>query len=218
MRLPDFSIPSGTLPAIRSREDEFNSWIERVKADNFIKIGVSGEGEPRYLPGILDSIEISDALLVDDAGTEGGSGTVKIISGWADADVTVTLLLIDIPGVTNDTVTPNITRFDCLKEIAGAFKRIKDGKPRVFTILHPHVTAWGTREFIFNSLKSSESRGKRIITCTLEFDEFDSAIGKSQDRQLGAAADTAAATSENPVIPDDTRREVGKLEADCAKY
>jgi hypothetical protein len=218
MRLPDFSFPSGTLPAILGRAAEFNSWIERAAAENFIKIGVSSEGEPRYLPGILDSIEAGAALLVDDAGTEGGSGTVKIISGWADADVTVTLLLIDIPKTTNETAVPNVTRFDCLKEIAGVFKQMKDGKPRVFTIQHPHIAAWGTREFIFNSLKSSESRGKRIITCTLEFDEFDSAIGKSQDRQLGAAADTAVITSENPAVADETRRGLGKLEADCAKY
>ncbi|MDR1149955.1 MAG: hypothetical protein LBK66_15140 [Spirochaetaceae bacterium] len=218
MRLPDFSFPSGTLPAILGRAAEFNAWIKRVAAENFVKVGVSGEGEPRYLPGILDSIEINDALLVDDAGTEGGSGTVKIISGWADADVTVTLLLIDIPKTANETVTPHVTRFDCLKEIAGAFKQMKDGKPRVFAIQHPHIAAWGTREFVFNSLKSSESRGKRIITCTLEFDEFDSAIGKSQDRQLGAAAGAALVTSENPVVADDTRRGLGKLEADCAKY
>jgi hypothetical protein len=32
MRLDDFSFPGGTLPAIRSRSAEFNSWIERVKA------------------------------------------------------------------------------------------------------------------------------------------------------------------------------------------
>jgi hypothetical protein len=219
MRLPDFSFSSGMLPAIRAREAEFNSWIDRVRAENFIQIGVSGEDGTRYLPGILDSIEVSDSLLVDEAGSEGKSGAVKIISGWADADLTVTLLLIDIPKITNETVTPNVTRFDCLKEIVGVFKQINDGKPRVFTVLHPHISAWGTREFIFNSLKSSESRGKRIITCVLEFDEFDSATGKSQDRQLGAAVvETSVVTSENPVVPDDTRRGLGKLEADCAKY
>jgi hypothetical protein len=217
MRLPDFSFSSDTLPAIRARESEFNSYIDRVNEENFVKIGVSGEDGGRCLPGILDSIEVGDALLVDNAETEGKSGSVKIISGWADADLVITLLLIDIPTVTNETATPNVTRFDCLREIAGIFKQIKDGKPRVFTILHPHIAAWGVREFVFNSLKSSESRGKRIITCVLEFDEFDSAIGKSQNRQLGAAADTAALNSENPVISDETRRGLGKVEEAYAK-
>jgi hypothetical protein len=218
MRLPDFSFPGDTLPAILSRAAEFNQYIERVKAENFVKIGVSGEGEPRYLPGILDSISVSDELLVDSADTEGKSGSVKIISGWADADLTISLLLIDIPRVTNAEVFPAVTRFDCLREIAGVFKQMKNGAPRVFTVQHPHIAAWGAREFIFSNLKSSESRGRRIITCSLEFDEFDSVSGKSQDRQLGASSSAPApATSENPVVGDTTQRGLGELEAHYAK-
>jgi len=217
MRLRDFSFPSDTIPAILSRAAEFNQYIENVTAENFVKIGVVGEGEPRTLPGILDSIDIGDSLITDDAETEGKSGSVKIISGWADADVSISLLLIDIPKISNEAVTPNVTRFDCLKEIAGYFKQMKDGKPRVYTIQHPHIAAWGIREFIFNDLKTTESRGKRIITATLEFDEFDSTSGKSQDRQLGAAVDTAVVTSVNPVVGDDTRRGLGTLEGKYAK-
>jgi hypothetical protein len=213
MRLDDFSFPGGILPAIRSRAAEFNSWIERVRAENFVKIGVVGEGEPRTLPGILDSIDVSDALLVDNAETEGKSGSVKIISGWADVDLTINLFLIDIPKITNESVTPFVTRFDCLKEIAGYFKQIKDGKPRVYTILHPHVAAWGIREFVFNSLKSGESRGKRIITCSLEFDEFDSVSGKSQDRQLGLPPAPPAETAATPLVSDEDRAGLGKLGA-----
>ncbi|GHU01853.1 hypothetical protein FACS1894147_02520 [Spirochaetia bacterium] len=219
MRLPDFSFPSDTLPAILSRAAEFNSYIEIVKAENFIKAGVSGEGEPRVLPGILDSIEVSDSLLVDDAGTDGKSGSVKIISGWADSDVTITLLLIDIPRVTNNSVLPNVTRFDCLKEITSTFKRIKNGRPCVYTIQHPHLKAWGLREFVFNSLKSSESRGKRVITCNLEFDEFDSVSGKSQDRQMAVTQtqNTQVEKSVTPVVADKTRMGLGELEGKYAK-
>ena len=218
MRLSDFSFSGDTLPAILSRAAEFNSWIERVKAENFIKIGITDEEEPRYLPGILDSIKIGGELLVDSADTEGKSGSVKIISGWADADVAINLLLIDIPRITNEAVTPHVTRFDCLREIAGIFKQMKDGKPRVYKILHPHVAAWGVREFIFNKLESNESRGKRVISCSLEFDEFDSVSGKSQDRQLGVQA--AAAETEAPVTPpvgDTTRRGLGELEERYAR-
>jgi hypothetical protein len=218
MRLPDFSFPGDTLEVIRDRAAEFNSWIERVKEENFVKVGVPGEEEPRYLPGILDSIKISDELLVDSAETEGKSGSVKIISGWADADVTLNLLLIDIPRVSGEAVTPDVTRFDCLKEIAGIFKRIKDGKPRVFTLLHPHIAAWGVREFVFNKLESDEERGRRVITCSLEFDEFDGVSGKSQDRQLGAQiaiAETEAPV--NPPVGDKERAGLGKMETRYAK-
>ena len=215
MRLSYFLFSGDTLETIRSRAAEFNSWIEKVSAENFVKIGISGGGPPRVLPGFLDSIEVKDELLVDNAETEGKSGNTKIISGWADADVTINLLLIDIPRLTSEAVTPNVTRFDCLKEIAGIFKQIKDGKPRVYTILHPHIAAWGVREFVFNSLKSEESRGKRIISCSLDFDEFDSVIGKSQDRQLGvqaAVTEAETGTPENSLVDDTTRREMGELE------
>jgi hypothetical protein len=139
MRLPDFSFPGDTLPAIRSRAAEFNQYIERVRAENFIKIGVSGEGEPIMLPGIVDSIHIGDSLLEDSVEVADISGSVKIISGWADADIAITMLLIDIPTYTHNTVTPAITRYDCLAEITKIFKQMEDRKPRVYTIQHPHI-------------------------------------------------------------------------------
>jgi hypothetical protein len=214
MRLPDFTFPSDTVPAILAKAAQYNQWIEQVSAENFIKIGTPGGGQPQTLPGILDRIEVSDAILTDDVRMNDKSGSVKIISGWADSDLSITLLLIDIPKYTADRFTPDITRYDCLKEINSYFKTIKDGAPGAVTLQHPHLAARGLREFIFSSLKSSESREKRIVTCTLEFDEFDSATGKSQDRQLGvkAAAQTKTVTSVNPVIGDDQRAGLGKLE------
>ena len=219
MRLPDFSFPSASLPEILSRAPEFNRYIQQVSRENFIRIGVSGEGEPVMLPGIVDTIQIGDSLLEDSVEVADTSGSIKIISGWADADIAITLLLIDIPTYTHNTVTPAITRYDCLSEIATIFKQMEDRKPRVYTIQHPHIHAWGLREFIFNSFKSTEQRGKRIITCTLEFDEYDSISGKSQDRQLGMreAAAVEEETSVNPLVADDTRRGLGKLEATYAK-
>ncbi|MDR2247602.1 MAG: hypothetical protein LBE17_13190, partial [Treponema sp.] len=106
-----------------------------------------------------------------------------------------------------------VTRFDCLKQIALTFRqKDSEGKPRVYTLQHPHFSAWGIREFLFSKLKSSESRGKRIITCTLDFTEFDSVAGKSQDRLLVSmeAAAAAPVTSENPEIGNGQRAGLGK--------
>jgi hypothetical protein len=219
MRLPDFSFPSGSLPEILSRASEFNRYINQVTQENFIRIGVSGEGEPVMIPGIVDSIQIGDSLLEDSVETADKSGSIKIISGWADADIAITLLLIDIPTYTNTTVTPAVTRYDCLAHIAQIFKQMAESKPRVYVIHHPHIHAWGLREFIFITLKSTEQRGKRIITCTLEFDEYDSMSGKSQDRQLGMSlsAPLEEETAVTPPVADDTRRGLGKLEATYAK-
>jgi hypothetical protein len=219
VRLPDFVFPSDTLPEILAKAAQYNEWVKKVNEENFVKVGVVGAGEPRVLPGILESIEVSDSLLIDNVESEGKSGSVKLISGWSDADVTFSLTLIDIPQVANGRVTPQVTRFDCLKEIAGIFKQMKAGKPQVYIIQHPHIAAWGVREFIFNSLKSQESKGKRIITCSLEFDEYDSTTGKSQDRQIGITqAEQQAASQEppNPPVSDQTRAGLGTLERQYA--
>ena len=225
MRLPDFSFPSDSHPSILARAAEFNRYIEKVSAENFIKAGIVGDGQAVWLPAILDSIEVSDALLVDSITTKGVSGSTKIISGWADCDLTIKLILIDIPKYTADTVTPDVTRFDCLKEIRQRFKAQKNGVPCVYTLQHPHIQAWGLKDFIFNDLKSIEERGKRIIHCTLGFDEFDSVSRKSQDRQLGfqgqkgitGGAGGAAVKAVDPPISDKTRAGLGKLEAQYAK-
>jgi hypothetical protein len=215
MRLPDFSFPGASLPEILKNAAALNGYVKTVNAENFIKAGVSGEGEPVTLPGILDSISVGDSLLEDSVETADRSGSVKIISGWADADISITLLLIDIPTYTAQAFTPGVTRFDCLKQITGTFRqKDSEGKPCVYAIQHPHFSAWGLRKFLFSKLKSSESRGKRIITCTLDFTEFDSTVGKSHDRLLVSmeAAATAPVTSENPEIGNEQRAGLGKME------
>jgi hypothetical protein len=209
MILPSFTIPSNILESLPQAQQ----WVEKAKENNFISIGVVGEAV-RVLPGILESIEISDALLIDTVEQQGKSGDIKVISGWADCDLAINLLLIDIPKITGNTMTPTISRYDCLAEMVSTFKKMKDGVPQIYTVHHPHITAWGAKEFVFNSLKSSESRTKGIITCTLEFDEYDSTAGKSQDRQIGIiiTEQEEAAEPQNPYVPDHTRRGLGKVE------
>jgi hypothetical protein len=210
MILPAFTIPDSIvrlLPQIRR-------WTAKAQEENFVSIGVAGESV-HVLPGILDSIEVSAALLEDSVDQEGQSGSVKIIHGWKDCDVSITLLLLDVPVIdmSHYTVTPGVSRYGCLREIAGWFKKMTGGKPQIYTIHHPHVAAWGAREFIFNELKSSQSRGASIITCTLDFDEYNSTTGKSQERQIGMiTADRQEEPDEHPPISDYTRAGLGKAE------
>lgn len=213
MILPSFTIPPNILESLPQAQQ----WVDKAKENNFISIGVVGEAV-RVLPGILESIEISDALLIDTVEQQGKSGDIKVISGWADCDLAINLLLIDIPKITGNTMTPTISRYDCLTEMVSWFKKMKDGVPQIYTVHHPHITAWGAKEFVFNSLKSSESRTKGIITCTLEFDEYDSTAGKSQDRQIGIiiTEQEEAAEVQNPYVPDHTRRGLGKVEGTYA--
>jgi hypothetical protein len=86
------------------------------------------------LPGILDSIEGKSSLLTDNVSQQGKSGDIKVINGWNDADMSIQLILLDIPKIdaSAGTATPNISRYDCLAEIVGIFKQMKDtGEPQV---------------------------------------------------------------------------------------
>jgi hypothetical protein len=214
MILPSFPIP----PTILESLPQAQQWTEKARQNNGISIGVVGEAV-RVLPGILDSIEVSDALLVDTVEQQGKSGDIKVISGWADCDLSINLLLIDIPKIEGTKIIPDISRHDCLAEMVSWFKRMKDGVPQIYTLHHPHITAWGAKEFVFNALKSSENRTKGIITCSLEFDEYDSTAGKSQDRQIGVVIteQAQAAEPQNPPVSDHTRLGLGKIEDTYAR-
>ena len=176
-----------------------------LRLDNesgIIKIG----SPPAELPGIVESIKISDSLLIEDADIQGRSGKVKVIQGWDDVAMLITLSLIDNPGAGK-------TRWDYLKNITGIFKKVADnGKPEVYTLSHPMINAWGSKQMIISSLDTSETRTRRKIAVSIEFIEHDSAVGIIQDRQT--PSDTAGASEITPVplVSDQQRRGLGRLE------
>lgn len=183
-------------------------------ADGIIKIG----SPPEELPGIMESIKISDSLLIKAADMQGRSGKVKDVQGWDDADIVITLSLIDDPEITiHDGATrgTGITRWDCLKQIAAIFKKVdSNGKPEIYTLIHPMINAWGTKQFLFSSLETTESRTRRKVLVTLEFMEYDPIAGIIQDRQKTAEKEKTDLYSapKAPIVPFRLRREVEKLE------
>lgn len=178
--------------------------------EGILKIG----SPPEVLPGIVESIKINDSLLLEDKEVQGRSGKVKIVQGWDDAALLISMSIIDDPGAEK-------TRWDYLKQIAAAFKKVADnGKPEVYTLSHPMITAWGTKKLLFTSLESTESRTRRKITVALEFVEYDSAAGVVQDRQ-GAAAKTnqenIAKAKERMQVPDKDMQKFKEIEARYGK-
>jgi hypothetical protein len=173
--------------------------------EGILKIG----SPPEIMPGIVESIKINDSLLIEDADIQGRSGKVKIVQGWDDADLLISLTLIDNPGAGK-------TRWDYLKQIAGVFKKVSsNGKPEVYTLSHPMINAWGTKGLLFSSLETTESRTRRKVTASLEFVEYESAAGIVQERQESAtgAQQSAPAQTPAPIVSDQQRRGLGSLEA-----
>ena len=181
--------------------------ILRLDSDEgIIKIG----SPPEEIPGIIESIRISDSLLIENAEIQGRSGKVKVVQGWDDVAMLITLTLIDNPHAGK-------TRWDSLKEIAAIFKKVGDnGKPETYTVNHPMISAWGTKQLLIEKLESVESRTRRKITVSIEFVEHDSSVGIVQERQSPAPSDTAQ-TAPTPPVSDQQRRGLGKLEASYAR-
>jgi hypothetical protein len=182
--------------------------ILRLDSDaGIIKIG----SPPEEIPGIVESIKISDSLLIENAEIQGRSGKVKVVQGWDDVAMQITLSLIDNPGAKK-------TRWDFLKEITAIFKKVGgNGKPEVYTVSHPMISAWGTKQLLISSLESTESRTRRKISVSIEFVEHDSAVGIIQDRQSPDATADAAQSAPAPLVSDQQRRGLGQLENRCAK-
>jgi len=178
--------------------------------EGILKIG----SPPEILPGIVESIKISDSLLLENKEVQGRSGKVKIVQGWDDAALLISMSIIDDPGAGK-------TRWDFLKQITAAFKKVKDnGKPEQYILSHPMINAWGTKKLLFTSLESTESRTRRMITVALEFEEYDSASGVVQDRQSEAAKtnqENIAKAKDRMQVSDKDWQEFKKIEARYGK-
>jgi hypothetical protein len=160
---------------------------------------------PEDLPGIVNSVKISGSLLFETAEVQGRSGRVKIVQGWDDADLTITMTLID-------NQKTGETRWDFLEVIANVFKKVADnGKPEIYTISHPLVGAWGTSRFLFSSLDVTENRTRHIITVSLEFLEYDSYARVKQERQ-DSSNKSKPAGNVTPPVSDKDRAGLGKTE------
>jgi hypothetical protein len=170
--------------------------------EGILKIG----SPPEPLPGIVESIKINDSLLMEDTEVQGRSGKVKIVQGWDDADLLISMSLIDNPGAGK-------TRWDYLKQITAAFKKVAgNGKPEIYTLSHPMINSWGVKQLLFTSLETTEGRTRRKITVALEFTEYDSSAGIVQERQKTKQENIAKAQEEMR-ISDQQRRGLGTMEA-----
>lgn len=170
---------------------------------------------PEALPGILDSVEIGGALSMESSSVQGSSGATRTVHGWGDADLSISLTLIDDPG-------KGVSRYDSLAKVTGVFKKVADdGGPEVYVLQHPMVSAWGVRKLLFSDLKSVESRGRQKIKVTLQFVEHESTVAATQQRQSQAAtaqADAAEEAVPEPQVSAQMQRRLSDMEARLEQY
>jgi len=163
---------------------------------------------PQILPGIYGSLEIGGSLSMESSSVQGSSGSTRTVHGWDDADVSISLILIDDPGAGK-------TRYDYAAEITQIFKKIADdGGPELYVLQHPLITAWKIRRMLFADLRTTESRGKQQITVSLQFVEHESTVATTQERQsqgTTAQEETAASSETEPQVSGQMHRRLNQV-------
>lgn len=131
----------------------------------------------KQLPGIVKKIRVNNQIVFDQAQVVGVSGQKKQVSGWDDSDVTIDLTIINQLDSNGKVVK---SMYDSLKELNDIFKKLRDGKPVVYPINHPHIKSRGITKVLFSKLSSNE--GVRAINCKLDFQEYEPPVAIIQER------------------------------------
>lgn len=117
----------------------------------------------QVVPGILQDLRVACRVRFDEHKSDNLSGKSKIPTGYEDADISATVILL-----TDD-------ESDCYEkaaELAGLFKDT-DPKvnPQVFTVVNKHIQARGVKQVVFTSLDTTENSRLDDIRATLKFVE-----------------------------------------------
>ncbi len=109
---------------------------------------IDEDGNEVVLPIDNTGLEIYKNIKYEDNTGEGNSSLTRLYEGYEPAYVDIIFSLADEDG---------ITAFEKLKQIEKAFKRLKDGRPVVWTIIDKHCKARGIKKVQFYNMRSMET-------------------------------------------------------------
>ncbi len=150
--------------------------LGQIKVDNTI------------LPGIFESLEISDDITLDEAEIEGKEKKGTQATGYDPARVTLTIQV-------DTDYNGGKSCYDKLKTIQKIFKRSGQNVPEVHRIVDRHLQARGISQVLFSNLRSTENNQKDILSVSCEFIEY-VAIKAKIKKKTGQSAQQAAGKSE----------------------
>ena len=114
------------------------------------------------LPGVFQSLSVNGEIQVDSGG-DGSSKPRKVMRGYNDKKISLSLILIEKEGS---------TVYQQLSAVEKVFRRENDNVPQIYTIVHDHIVARDIDQVLFQSLSSAEDNTTNTITLTLQFEEF----------------------------------------------
>ena len=166
--------------------------MRQIITDDFGEVRISGVA----LPGLLESLEISGEVEVDEIEVPGVSGTKKQPQGYNDAHLTLKLLTL-----TDD----RSTCYEKAKQIIRIFKSTDlQAKPLVHRIVNKHAAMWGVEEVILNHLKTREGNQDDTMVVEIDMIEYEPTLVLKEaavPMETGQAAEQTAETSPRPGRP-----------------
>ncbi len=108
---------------------------------------IDEDGNEVVLPIDNTGLEVYKNIKYEDNTGEGNSSLTRLYEGYEPAYVDITFSLAD---------EEDITAFEKLKQIEKAFKRLKDGRPVIWTIIDKHCKARGIKKVQFYNMRSME--------------------------------------------------------------
>lgn len=115
------------------------------------------------LPGLVKSIEVTEAAKVDEQEVEGSAAKPKQATGYEDAKVNIELILDD---------TAAGTKHQRLEALRAIFRKSGQTVPQPIPIVSQDTAAHGIDKVIFKSLRHKVESKKDQLAVTLEFWEY----------------------------------------------
>lgn len=155
----------------------------RLKVDE--KAGQVQIGDDDILPGILQSFSIGGAIIYETSGADKAQSKKKILSGYEDKTVNISLILTGEDENEYETIWPQV------KQIEDLFMKTKDDLPVVYKIIHPMAKARNIDKVLFKNFSCDMQSGVKIVSANLEFIEFIPAQYEIIDKNSSSADTTA---------------------------
>lgn len=127
------------------------------RPDEHIKLGGV------ILPGLVKSIEVTEASKIDEQEVEGSAVKPKQAVGYEDAKINIELILDD---------TPTRTKLEQLAVIRAIFRAGGQSVPRPIPIVCEAAMVHGVDKVLFKTLAHKEESKKEQISVSLELWEY----------------------------------------------
>lgn len=125
------------------------------------------------LPGILQSVEVGDEVVSNDARVASRSGKKRQPQGYDGGSITIRLQLLHQPD--------GLSAEQQIRVLERVFKTLDTkARPKVMRLVTKHTAARGIKDVVVRSLRSMERQGQAGVSVELGLDEHEPAVVKQE--------------------------------------